>query len=304
MLVTVDLVRVLTPLSLLRQRRATPQSLTDSEETDNSSSSAPILLHNCDSVARVANLPNTEYFQQPFQRLRIAPIASDISPPITQQTASQVAIPYTNQYPFQWLQLSPRPTPPSPSYAFTPLPSQISPTFREPLHTPEHLPYMNIDTQTLQEDTTPQQLLLPQRRLSTTHYTTTCVAQDIVQPLTPTVTQQLPEQHHEPSIISTPFSLLLPANSPLISSDAHDIVPTTIRTTTVSATHVVDIPPLPLLTVDVVHTATQTDPEPFCLYCQWHEQTWLPQDTERRWRAVLRREIWNVLKDQLPFIKA
>ena len=48
---------------------------------------------------------------------------------------------------------------------------------------------MNIDTQTLQEDTSPQQLLLPQRRLSTTHYTTTCVAQDIVQPLTPAVIQ-------------------------------------------------------------------------------------------------------------------
>ena len=127
---------------------------------------------------------------------------------------------------------------------------------------------MNIDTQTLQEDTTPQQLPLLQRRLSTTHYTTTCVAQDIVQPLIPTATQQLPEQHHESSIISTPFSSLLPANPPLISSDAHDIVPTTIRTTTISATHVVDSPPSPTPTVDVVHIATQTDPEPFCLYCQ------------------------------------
>ena len=163
-----------TPTS--RRTRTPPTSLTDSEETDNSSSSAAILPHNLDSITRVANLPNTEYFQQPFQRLRIAPTASDISPPITQQTASQVAIPYTNQYPFQRLQLSPRPTLPSPSYAFTPLPSQISSTFWEPLHTPEHLPYMNIDTQTLQEDTTPQQLLLPQRRLSTTYYTTTCVA--------------------------------------------------------------------------------------------------------------------------------
>ena len=57
------------------------------------------------------------------------------------------------------------------------------------MHTPEYLPYMNIDTQTLQEDTTPQQLSLLQRRLSTTHYTTTCIAQDIVQPLTPTATQ-------------------------------------------------------------------------------------------------------------------
>ena len=217
---------------------------------------------------------------------------------------SQVAIPYTNQYPFQRLQPLLRPTPPSPSYAFTPLPSQISSTFWEPLHTPEHLPYMNIDTQALQEDTSPQQLLLPQRRLSTTQYTTTCVAQDIVQPLTLTITQQLSEQHYEASTISTPFSSLLPANSSLISPDVHDIVPTTIRTTTVSATHVVDIPPLPTPTIDVVHTATQTDPEPFCLYCQWHEQTWLPQDTERRWRAVLHWEIWNVLKDQPPFIKA
>ena len=163
---------------------------------------------------------------------------------------------------------------------------------------------MNIDPPTLQEDRTPQQLPLPQRRLSTTHYTTTCVAQDIVQPFTPTISQQLPEQHHEPSIISTPFSSLLPPNPALISSDAHDIIPTTIRTTTVSATHVVDIPPPPTLPVDVVHAATQTDPEPFCLYCQWHEHTWLPQDTERRWRAVLRREIWNVLKDQPSFIKA
>ena len=160
---------------------------------------------------------------------------------------------------------------------------------------------MNIDAQTLQEDTTPQQLPLLQRRLSTTHYTTTCVAQDIVQPLTPTIIQQLPEQQHKPS---APFSSLLPANSPLISSNTHDIIPTTIRTTTVSATHVVDIPPLPTPIVDIVHTATQTDPKPFCLYCQWHEQTWLPQDMEQRWRAVLRREIWNVLKDQLPFIKA
>ena len=129
-----------------RRTRTPPTSLTDSEETDNSSSSTTILPHNLDSIARVANLPNTEYFQQPFQRLRIAPTASDISPPITQQTASQVAIPYTNQYLFQRLQLSPRPTPPSPSYTFTPLPSQISSTFWEPLHTPEHLPYMNIDT--------------------------------------------------------------------------------------------------------------------------------------------------------------
>ena len=193
-------------------------------------------------LARVANLPNTEYFQQPFQCLRIAPTTSDISPPITQQTASQVAIPYTNQYPFQRLQLSPRPTPPSPSYAFTPLPSRISSTFWEPLHTPEHLPYMNIDTQTLQEDTTPQQLPLPQRRLSTTHYTTTCIEQDIVQPLTPTVPQQLPEQHCE---ASTNFFFSIIAYELIIDlSDVHDIIPTTIRTTTMSATHVVDIPPL------------------------------------------------------------
>ena len=123
-----------------RRTRTPPTSLTDSEETDNSSSSATIPLHNRDSVAQVANLPNTEYFQQPFQRLRMAPTASDISPPITQQSASQAAIPYTNQYPFQQLQLSPRPTSPSPSYAFTPLPSQISSTFWEPLHTPGHLP--------------------------------------------------------------------------------------------------------------------------------------------------------------------
>ena len=121
---------------------------------------------------------------------------------------------------------------------------------------------MNIDTQTLQEDTTPQQLPLLQRRLSTTHYTTTCVAQDIVQPLTLIATQQLPEQHHEPSTISTPFSSLLTANPPLTSSDAYNIVPTTIRTTTVSATHVVDIPPSLTPPVDVVHTATQTDPSP------------------------------------------
>ena len=95
----------------------------------------------------------------------------------------------------------------------------------------------------------------------------------------------------------------MPANSSTIPSDVNDIIPTTIRTTIVSATHVVDIPPLPTPILDV-HTATQTDPEPFCLYCQWHEQTWLSQDTERRWRAVLRWEIWNVLKEQLPFIKA
>ena len=49
-----------------RRIRIPPTSLTDSEETDNSSSSATIPLHNRDSVARVANLPNTEYFQQPF----------------------------------------------------------------------------------------------------------------------------------------------------------------------------------------------------------------------------------------------
>ena len=132
---------------------------------------------------------------------------------------------------------------------------------------------MNIDTQTLQEDTSPQQLLRPQRRLSTTHYTTTCVAQGIVQPLTSSVIQQLLEQHREASTTSTPFALLLPVNSSLIPSDVHDIIPMTIRITTVLATHVVDIPPLLTLTVDVVYTATQTDPEPFCLYCQWHEQT-------------------------------
>ena len=44
--------------------------------------------------------------------------------------------------------------------------------------------------------------------------------------------------------------------------------------------------------------------KPFCLYCQWYEQTWLPQDIEQRWRVILRREIWNVLKEQPPFIKA
>ena len=100
-----------TPTS--RRTRTPPTSPTDSEETDNSSSSAPSFLHNLDSVTRVATLPNTAYFQQPFQCLRIPPTSSDISPQTTQQTASQVAIPYTNQYPFQRLQPSPRPTSPS-----------------------------------------------------------------------------------------------------------------------------------------------------------------------------------------------
>ena len=127
---------------------------------------------------------------------------------------------------------------------------------------------MNIDAQTLHEDTPPQQSLLPQRRLSTTHYTTTCIAQDIVQPLTPSVSQQLPEQHRDAPTISTPFASLLPANPSLIPPDVHDIIPTTIRTTTVSATHVVDIPPTTTPIVDIVHAATQTDPEPFYLYCQ------------------------------------
>ena len=176
-----------TPTS--RRTRTPPTSLTDSEETNNSSSSATVSPHNLDSDTRVASLPNTELFQQPFQRLRIAPITSDISPPISQQRASQIAIPYTNQYPFQRLQLSPRQTPPSSSYTFTSLPSQISSTLWEPSHTPEHLPYMNIDPPIPQEDRTSQPLLPPQRRLSTTHYTTTCVAQDIVQPFTPTITQ-------------------------------------------------------------------------------------------------------------------
>ena len=84
-----------------RQTRTPPTSPTDSEETDNSSSSATIFPHNLDSVTRIATLPNTAYFQQPFQCLRIPPTPSDISPQTTQQTASQVPIPYTNQYPFQ-----------------------------------------------------------------------------------------------------------------------------------------------------------------------------------------------------------
>ena len=86
-----------TPTS--RRTRTPPTSLTDSEENDNSSSSATIPPHNLDSSTRVASLPNTEYFQQFFQRLRIAPTTSDISPPITQQTTSQVAIPYTGPIP-------------------------------------------------------------------------------------------------------------------------------------------------------------------------------------------------------------
>ena len=82
-----------TPTS--RRTRTPPTSLTDSEETDNSSSSTTIPPHNLDSSTRVASLPNTEYFQQPFQRLRIAPTTSDISPPIT--STSNIA----SSYPIQ-----------------------------------------------------------------------------------------------------------------------------------------------------------------------------------------------------------
>ena len=88
-----------TPTS--RQIRTPPTSPTDSEETDHSSSSATIFPYNLDSVTRIATLPNTAYFQQPFQRLQISPTSSDISPQTTEQTASQVAIPYTHQYPSQ-----------------------------------------------------------------------------------------------------------------------------------------------------------------------------------------------------------
>ena len=284
------------PTPTSRRTRTPPTSPTDSDEAGNSSSLTAIPPNNIDSATRVATLPHTTNFQHPFQRLRLLTAQNDI----IQLTSQQAHISYSNQYPLQQPPLLSLPSPPSPSYAFTPTPSRISSTSRQPSHVPDHLPYMNIDLQANTHDTIPQPPFLPQRRLDTISHTPTCVASDSLQLVTP----QRPEQHQHTQPTSTPTAPLISSSSVIVPLTDHDIVSTPTRPTNVPTSRIIDTPEQPTTTVNTENVSTQTDPLPFCLYCQWHEQTWLPRDTEHRWRTAIRREIWVLLKEQPPFIRS